>query len=94
MKGSPLSNTISKGTIKRRIGELMTINKKEDVSYEGKLKRRILRFKDSEKVGGIPNDIFPLVITTTIANLDVLRILIYEGARAISCTPNSFKMYG
>lgn len=38
-----------------------------------------LGFKDGKNVKVIPNEIFPLVIMTTMANFDVLRILIDEG---------------
>lgn len=42
------------------IAEMVTINKKENVTFEGKSKIAIIGFKDNEKVGGILNDIFPL----------------------------------
>lgn len=32
----------------------------------------VLRFRDSEKVGGIPNELFSLVVTTTVGQFDVL----------------------
>lgn len=47
---------------------------------EEKPKKLILRFKDSEKVDGIPNESFYLLITTTIANFDMSRILIDGGS--------------
>lgn len=38
---------------------------------EEKLKRSITRFRDSEKVGNIPNEIFALVIMEIMDNFDV-----------------------
>lgn len=49
---------------------------------EGKPERTIHGFKDNKKVGGFPNEIFTLVITPTMSNFDVLRILIDVG---VSC---------
>lgn len=50
----------SKETMKRKIAELMDVNKKcRNVSSKGPI-RPILNFRDSEKIMGIPNDIFPL----------------------------------
>ncbi|MCI52330.1 hypothetical protein A2U01_0073574, partial [Trifolium medium] len=39
----------------------------------------VLGFGDEERVGGSPNEIFPLIFVTTMANHDVSRILEDEG---------------
>lgn len=59
-------NLPSKGTIKRKIVETSVFHIK-DASTSMKIPNQpVLDFGDSVKVGGVPNDIFPLVITTTI----------------------------
>lgn len=66
--------------MKRKIAELMVVNKK-DISTSSKgPERSILGFLDSENIGGIPNDIFPLVITTTVSHFDVSQILTDGGS--------------
>lgn len=62
--------------IKRIIVELMAHSKEDGEVFEPNTKRPIPRFRDSEKVSGIPNEGFPLIITATIANFDMSRILI------------------
>lgn len=57
--------------MKRKIVKLMAINKKEETIIEEKLKRPIHGFKDNEKVGRIPNEIFPLFITAVMENFDI-----------------------
>lgn len=71
----------SKGTVKRIIIELMVVSREGDSTFEVKSKRLSLGFFYREKVGKIPNKIFPLAITTTMANFDVSRILI-DGGRS------------
>lgn len=39
----------------------------------------MLGFQDSEKVGGVPNKIFSLVIASTIESFGVYRVLIHDG---------------
>lgn len=76
----------SKGTMKRKIIELMVENKKEGETSTRGPKIHILKFCNSEKVEGILNEIFPLVIIGTILNFDVSGVLIDGGSFAISCT--------
>lgn len=71
-----LSQNLSKGTIKRRIVELIIVSKEWETTFEGKLERPILEFRNSRKVDGIPNKIFLLVITTIMTNFDVSWIVI------------------
>lgn len=54
----------------------MTFNKEGRTVPDGKSKSLILKFQDSEKVCGIQNDIFPLVITKEMVNFNVFNILI------------------
>lgn len=54
----------------------MVVDKKGELSSNEKLEQPITGFKDSDKVRDIHNDIFSLVITTTMYNFDVLMILI------------------
>lgn len=55
---------------------MMIISKVQGETFTNKPYRPILGFVDEEKMGGIFNDIFPLVITTTMVNCDVSRVLI------------------
>lgn len=57
---------------KRSIIELKEAREKKESTDE----RHILGFKDSKKVGGVPKEVSPLVITTKIANFKVSGILI------------------
>lgn len=57
--------------------------------FRGNARKPILGFKDGEKVGGIPNTNFPLVITSTIASVDVSGVLVNGGVRATSHAQNS-----
>lgn len=56
----------------------MAIDKKEGTSIEEKTKRLILGFKDNNQVRGSLNEIFLLVVTTTMNNFKISRVLI-EG---------------
>lgn len=51
-------------------------NKNERRTLAVNLEKLILEFQDSEKVRGIPKEIFPLVITAAIFSFDVFSILI------------------
>lgn len=42
-------------TVKRKISELMTINKKGETSIDDKLEWSISGFRDGENLGDIPN---------------------------------------
>lgn len=57
----PRPSNPSKGTNNRRTTKLMAVSKKEEDTLTMKLESPILGFLDSEKVGRIPNKIFPLV---------------------------------
>lgn len=48
----------------------MKVSKEKGASSEEKPERPPLEFWDSEKVGEIPNENFPMVITATIAKFD------------------------
>lgn len=76
MGGSPRVSNSSKSTVKMESVELMAVSKKQRITFTKSPKRPILEFQDNEKVGGIPNEIFPLVITVAIPNLDTSKILI------------------
>lgn len=62
--------------MKRRIVELMVVNKKEGTTSNRESKRHIIGFKDSEKLDGITSDIFTLVIMETLVNFYVSKIII------------------
>lgn len=59
----PSAKNPYKGTMKRIIVELMTIIKEDGISSDKKSKRCVFKYWDTEKVGRIPSDIFPLAIT-------------------------------
>lgn len=40
----------------------------------------IMGFKDNNKMGGIPNEIFTLVITSSMVDFNVWKILIEEAS--------------
>lgn len=42
--------------------------------------RPMLGFLDSEKIGGIPNKLFPLVIIATVGKFDISQIIINGGS--------------
>lgn len=54
----------------------------------------MLEFKDSKKVGGTPNEISPLVITTKTRHLNVSRILIDNGILCSNMYPELFEKMG
>lgn len=70
-RGSPRSSMPSRGTIKRKIVELLSVNKKEGITSIVNPERLVLKFRDTEKVWGISNEIFPLVITVAIDNFEI-----------------------
>lgn len=80
--------------MKRKIVELVAIRKKERNTSTKNPKRPILSFWNNEKVRGIPNEIFPLVITTKIANFEVFRVLINDGNSCGIMYSNIFKKMG
>lgn len=71
MRGAPHKNAHPKGTMERKIAELMVINKKGGTTSTNGSERSIISFSDSEKVKEILNDIFPLVIIVTISQFNV-----------------------
>lgn len=58
----------------------MENNKDKGSTLTANPEMTILEFWESEKIRGIPNENFPLVITTTIANFDVSKILVNGGS--------------
>lgn len=59
---------------------MMFIHKKDEGTSTKISDRLMLVFWDSEKIGGIPNDIFPLVITSIVGHFDMSLILIDGGS--------------
>lgn len=57
--------------MKRKIAKMFVIHKKNGSTSVKIFVWPMLGFRGSEKVGGIPNEIFPLVITITIEKFDV-----------------------
>lgn len=55
--------------------ELMGVSKEEGSTSTRVLERLVLKFSDAKKLGGVPNDIFTMVVTTMIANFDVSKVL-------------------
>lgn len=49
----------------------MVARREGEITFEGKPERPILRFRDSEKKGKIPKEIFLLTTTTNMVNFDV-----------------------
>lgn len=66
--------------LKREVVKLMEIKKEEGRTSDGKPNGPILGLRDIKKVGRILKDIFSIVITTTMTNFDVLRILADLGS--------------
>lgn len=73
-------NNPSKVAIKRQITEMMVVDKEKWESSTIKSERPILGFLDSEKVRGILNDVFPLVISVFVANYDFFQVMIDENS--------------
>lgn len=65
------ANALSNGTMKSRIVKLMIVDKKGRITSTKGPKRLMFSFLDSYKIGGVLNDIFPLVITSTISHFDM-----------------------
>lgn len=63
-------------TSKRSITDSKTTSEKKESTNE----RPILGFKGIKNMDGIPNRVFPLIVTSKIANNNVSRILIYGGS--------------
>lgn len=80
--GLPKPRNSSKGTTKRRIIKLIAVSKKGEVIYEWKPERPVFGICENENVGGILNEIFPILIMEIMVNLYMSRILI-DGE--ISC---------
>ncbi|MCI10036.1 hypothetical protein A2U01_0031127 [Trifolium medium] len=59
----------SKGTMKRRIAEMCSVRTTDPSSQQNQ--RAVLGFDNNEYPGGIPNEIFPLIIIATMAHHDV-----------------------
>lgn len=81
-------NIPSKGTIKRKTAEMMDVHKKEGCTLAKNPNKLMFSFWDSEKVGGTPNDIFPLVITSMVDHFDISWILIDGGSSCDIKEPN------
>lgn len=62
--GEPQENVPSKGTMKRKIAEMLAIYHKEG-NTSTKIIDRLMGFKDSKNAGGIPKEKFPIVIIST-----------------------------
>lgn len=76
---APRVNLFSKGTMKRKINEILAIHKKKESNSAKIPDCHMLRFGDSEKLGGVLNEIFPFVITSTVRKFDVSQIFINGG---------------
>lgn len=66
--------------VKGKIIELVVMIKEEWTTSTKSSKRCVLGFYDSEKVEGVSNKIFPMVITSVISKFSVSRILIDGGS--------------
>lgn len=77
--GGPRANLPSKGTMKRKITEMLFVHKKDGSTLVKTHDKVMLGFWNSKKVGGIPNEIFPLLITTIVEQFDISQILIDGG---------------
>lgn len=58
----------------------MTVSKEKETTYIGSQKDISSDFEISKKLGGIPNEIFTMILTATIANFNVVRILVDCGS--------------
>lgn len=76
------------------ISKLMVISKEELVTSIGNPERPILDFLDREKVGGIPNKIFSLIIITLCPVVMYPRSSSIEKSLATSCMQIYFKNLG
>lgn len=72
----------------------MVFSKEEGATSTKLLEMLILEFLDSGKVGGVSNEIFLLVITVTMPNYDVPRILVNEKVLVTSCMQSFLKNLG
>lgn len=57
--GIPRSRNLSKATVKRKIYELISINREGEKTSKGKSERPIHKFRDNEKVGSLRKKYFP-----------------------------------
>lgn len=71
---TPKKNLSSIGTMKRKIMEMIFVHKKVGSTSMKTPYRPMFGFYDSMKVGGIPNEIFPLVISATIRQFDDFQL--------------------
>ncbi|MCI09366.1 hypothetical protein A2U01_0030452, partial [Trifolium medium] len=71
MRGPSNPRGRSKGTTKRKIAEMCSVRTSNPSSQQNQ--RAALGFDDHEYPGGIPNEIFPLIIIATMAHHDVSR---------------------
>lgn len=69
-----------KGTMKRKIAEMMVVYHKEGNTSTKIPDRPMLGFWDLENFGGIPNESFPIVIIATIGKFDISQILTDGGS--------------
>lgn len=65
--------------MKWKIAKMLVVPKKDGSISVKIFDQPMLGFQDSEKVGGIPNKNFPLVILAIIGKFNVSRILIDGG---------------
>lgn len=79
-EGASREDLPSKGTMKRNIDEMLVVHKRDANASMKTLDWPMLGFRNSEKVGGTPNEIFPLVITPIIKKFDFYQILIGGGS--------------
>lgn len=69
--GTPRSNPYSKGTVKSKIVDLKAVYKGGGNSLLSTSNRAMMGLQDSEKVKGVCNELFPLVIINTLGQFDV-----------------------
>lgn len=78
-EGSPSARNPFKSTMKINIDERISITKEGSTSLVSP-KRTTLIFRDSDKIGGILNENFPLVIKAITSNFDVSKVLTDGGS--------------
>lgn len=66
----------SKGTMKRKISQLMAINKTDVNTSTKRSERPILGLLDDKKIEGIPKEIFTFVIKDMVANFDISMVIV------------------
>ncbi|MCI04105.1 hypothetical protein A2U01_0025148, partial [Trifolium medium] len=64
----------SRTTLKGRVADMLSVEAGVRPSSS-----QFLGFSDEEYVGGVPNELFPIIIVATMAKHEVSRILIDQG---------------